>query len=165
VDTHQPVPDGEKGNMVVTCLYKDDVYPVIRFNTCDVSEFVVGDNDYNLPFKRIRGFLGRSDNMVKLRGINIYPTGVGAMLMDHPEFGGEYICRADRDETGRDEMTVIAEVSTPEAEREALLAPFGETLRRKIGIAVNLELVGLGETANLTELNKRQKPLRLIDKR
>lgn len=165
VDTAEPVADGEKGNMVVTCLYKDDVYPVIRFNTCDVTEVVVGENEFNLPFKRIKGFLGRSDNMVKLRGINIYPHGIGAMLAEHEEFAGEYFCRAERDENGRDEMVVIAEVKVPVDARAELKLQFAETLKRKIGIEVGVELVGEGETAVLTEIDKRQKPLRLKDNR
>ncbi|GAB3096603.1 phenylacetate--CoA ligase [Aestuariicella hydrocarbonica] len=165
VDTNEPVADGEKGNMVVTCLYKDDVYPVIRFNTCDVTEAIPGDNPFNLPFKRIKGFLGRSDNMVKLRGINIYPHGIGGMLAEHAAFAGEYFCVAERDSNGRDEMTVIAEVKAPSAAHDDLTRQFAEILKRKIGIEVGVQLVGEGGTAAFTEIDKRQKPLRLKDSR
>lgn len=165
VDTNELVADGEKGNMVVTCLYKDDVYPVIRFNTCDVTEVIPGDNPFNLPFKRIKGFLGRSDNMVKLRGINIYPHGIGGMLADHPQFAGEYFCVAERDNNGRDEMTVIAEVKVSDMERDTLTKQFADILKRKIGIEVGVQLVAEGATAAMTEIDKRQKPLRLKDSR
>lgn len=66
--------------MVVTCLYKDDVAPVIRFDTHDVSAWLPGASASGLPFRRIRGFLGRSDNMVKLRGINVYPHALAQLL-------------------------------------------------------------------------------------
>lgn len=58
--------------MVVTCLFKDDIAPCIRFNTHDITHELDGRGE--LGFKRIAGFKGRSDNMVKLRGINLFPT-------------------------------------------------------------------------------------------
>ncbi|MEE2002913.1 phenylacetate--CoA ligase family protein [Alkalimonas sp. MEB108] len=164
-DTNQPVAVGERGNMVVTCLYKDDVYPIIRFNTHDLTEQLPGENKLGLPFKRIRGFMGRSDNMVKLRGINIYPQGVGPMLDERPEFLGEFICKAVRDDTGRDEMIVLVEVSSPPAQRSELLEIYQSLLKRKIGIEVQVELVGEGELTPLTQVDVRQKPIRLLDQR
>jgi len=164
-DTDEPVADGEKGNMVVTCLYKDDVYPIIRFNTHDITEVIPSENTTGLPFKRIRGFMGRSDNMVKLRGINIYPQGVGPMMDEREEFLGEFICKAVRDETGRDEMIVMVEVSSPEAEYETLLPEYKALLKRKIGIEVQVEIVAEGKLTPLTQVDVRQKPIRLIDER
>ena len=79
-DTGEVVAPGEAGNMVNTCLFKDDIFPIIRFNTNDVTHEVVGSSPMGLPFRRIIGFKGRSDNMVKLRGINVYPTSVGVIL-------------------------------------------------------------------------------------
>lgn len=164
-ETNQAVADGTKGNMVVTCLYKDDVYPIIRFNTHDITEVVPTKNSTGLPFKRIRGFMGRSDNMVKLRGINIYPQGIGPMMDEQNEFLGEFICKAVRDVNGRDEMIVMIEVSTPENERANVLPKYKELLKRKIGIEVLVELVGEGELTPLTQVDVRQKPIRLIDDR
>ena len=152
--------DGERGNMVVTCLYKDDIYPIIRFNTCDVSEVIVDGASPLLPFKRVRGFLGRSDNMVKLRGINIYPHGVGSMLAPVEGFLGEYYCRVQRDSDGRDEMTVVVE-ATADADASA----FAEALKRGIGIEVQVSLVPAGGTQAVTEIERRQKPIRLVDER
>ena len=163
--TNQAVADGEPGNMVVTCLYKDDIYPIIRFNTHDITEVIPTANKLNYPFKRIRGFMGRSDNMVKLRGINIYPQGIGPMLEDREEFLGEFICEAVRDENGRDEMLVKAEVSVSGFEREGLLPTYRDILKRKVGIEVSVELVDEGALTPLTQVDVKQKPIRLIDKR
>ena len=77
IESNKPMADGESGDMVVTCLYKDDVFPIIRFNTHDVSAFRTDPSPLGFTLRRIVGFQGRSDNMVKLRGINIYPTGLG----------------------------------------------------------------------------------------
>jgi len=164
-DTNETLADGERGNMVVTCLYKDDVYPIIRFNTCDLTEVIPTENKMSLPFKRIRGFMGRSDNMVKLRGINIYPQGVGPMLDECPEFLGEFICKAIRDENGRDEMIVLIEVDADESRRENLQGEYASILKRKIGIEVQVTLVSEGELTPLTQVDVRQKPIRLIDER
>ena len=71
--SQRPAAEDEPGDIVCTCLYKDDAYPIIRFNTRDVSARLAGGNALDLPFARIAGFLGRSDNMVKFKGINFYP--------------------------------------------------------------------------------------------
>ncbi len=160
VETDQPVPVGEKGNMVCTCLYKDDIFPIIRFNTHDVSMRLTGSNDTGMVFDRIAGFLGRSDNMVKLRGINIFPHAVGQLLEDEPAFNGEFVCFVDRDASGRDTMRVTVEITDAADDGH-----FGEVLKRGLGIEVDVELVSVGETAEHTQVNSRQKPIRLIDRR
>ncbi|WP_397421864.1 phenylacetate--CoA ligase family protein [Phenylobacterium sp.] len=163
LDTHKPVADGEIGDMVVTCLYKDDLYPIIRFNTHDVTQVKPGSSALDINFTRIEGFLGRSDNMVKIRGINIFPQGVGPMLDEHAAFAGEFICRARRDAQGRDSFIVVAETTTPQD--PDIARAFGEILKRKIGIEVDVELAAKGATAALTQIDVRQKPIRLIDER
>ncbi len=159
------VPAGVEGDMVVTCLYKDDVAPVIRFDTHDVSAWLPGASASGLPFRRIRGFLGRSDNMVKLRGINVYPHALAQLLDGDAALTGEYVCRVARSDAGRDEMTVVlehragAEAGADERERLAT------HLRAQLGVAVLVELVAPGATAPLTQVEARQKPIRLLDAR
>lgn len=165
IDTGLPVEDGKAGDMIVTCLFKDDVYPIIRFNTHDVSAYRTDASPLDLKFRRIEGFLGRSDNMVKLRGINIFPQGVGPMLDELPAFAGEFICKAVRDASGRDEFIVIAETTAPAGERPAVTEAARAILKRKIGIEVQVDLVDKGATAPLTQIEVRQKPIRLIDER
>ncbi|GLP96317.1 phenylacetate--CoA ligase family protein [Paraferrimonas sedimenticola] len=160
--TNEAVTPGDVGNMVVTCLFKDDIYPLIRFNTFDLTQEVLGENQLGLPFKRVRGFMGRSDNMVKLRGINIYPQSIGPMLEENSAFLGEYICRAVRDNTGRDDLVVHVEVSE---KSEGLDDELQAILKRKLGIQVQVELALEGELTPLTQVDIRQKPIRLIDER
>ena len=162
-DTHARRPDGESGNMCVTVLFKTGVYPIVRFNTNDVSAFVTTGSAQGMTFRRIRGFRGRSDQMVKLRGINVYPTAIGTYLSEHPAVVGEYVCRVER-HNGRDEMTVVVEVH-PGAERPGLAQEVMALLRQKLGVEVDVELVGPGATAPLTQIEERQKPIRLIDRR
>jgi phenylacetate-CoA ligase len=127
-----------------------------------VSAFLTSVSGPGLTLRRIRGFLGRSDQMVKLRGINVYPTAIGAYLALEPAVTGEYVCRVER-RGSRDEMTVVVE-ARPGAERRGLETELRALLRQKLGVAVDVELVGPGATAPLTELEGRQKPIRLIDR-
>jgi phenylacetate-CoA ligase len=160
VDTGSPVAPGQPGDMVVTCLFKDDVAPCIRFNTHDVSSLRTDRNSTGMVFDRIAGFRGRSDNMVKLRGINIFPHAIGAAIENRPDLTGEYICRVRRDASGRDSMEVTIE-SRGESDR----AQLAELLRRHLGVEVDVVLADPGGTSAATQIDTRQKPIRLIDER
>ncbi len=163
IDDGKPVADGQDGDMVCTCLYKDDIYPIIRFNTHDVTRVRTDSSALEINFKRIEGFLGRSDNMVKIRGINIFPQAMGPLLEEMDNFAGEFICKAERDSSGRDEFIVCAEVNGPRGETE--VAKYKAFLKQKIGIDCGIELSGPGDLAALTQTEVRQKPIRLIDER
>ena len=159
VDDGQAVAHGETGDMVVTCLFKDDIAPCIRFNTHDITQEMSGQGE--IAFKRITGFKGRSDNMVKLRGINLFPHAIGALIENRADLTGEYVCRLTRDPaTQRDDMLVMLESrgGTDVPQLAALL-------RQGLSVEVGIELCGPGETAGLTQIDVRQKPIRLIDER
>ena len=161
VDTAAPVGLGETGDMVVTCLFKDDIAPCIRFNTHDITHELTGTNATGMVFKRIAGFKGRSDNMVKLRGINLFPHAIGALIENRADLTGEYVCRLVRDSaTQRDDMTVVIE-SRGGTDTGQLIA----LLRQGLGVEVAVELCAPGGTASLTQIDVRQKPIRLIDER
>ena len=100
--------------------------------------------------------------MVKLRGINVYPTAIGAHLAEHQAATGEYVCRL-RTAGGREEMVV--EIEVREAPSPGLAQAFAELLRRRLGVRLEVALVAPGATAPATEIERRQKPIRLIDER
>ena len=75
---------------------------------------------------------------------------------------GEFICRLGR-RGGRSELTVVVEVRSGAEPTLALSQELAEHLRARIGVVVEIELVGAGETANLTGIESRQKPVRLIE--
>lgn len=159
VESGTPVANGETGDMVVTCLFKDDIAPCIRFNTHDISHELDGRGE--LGFKRIAGFKGRSDNMVKLRGINLFPHAIAALIENRPDLTGEYICHLRRDAaTQRDDMVV-----TIESRGGSNVGELAEVLRRGLGVEVAVQLCAPGETAAATQIDTRQKPIRLIDER
>jgi phenylacetate-CoA ligase len=161
IESSKPVADGEIGDMVVTVLFKDEIYPMIRFNTHDVTAYRTDQSPLGLNLRRIRGFLGRSDNMVKLRGINVFPQAIAAMLAERTDYAGDYVCKVTRDAAGRDAMTVAIEVRAP----EAAIAEYRELLRRRLGVEVGVEFAAPGALAPITGIDSRQKPVRLVDQR
>jgi phenylacetate-CoA ligase len=153
---------GHPGNICVTVLFKTTVYPIVRFDTQDVTTLLTQPGEPGPG--RIAGFQGRSDNMVKLRGVNVYPTAVGAHLAEHPATLGEYICRVTR-QGHRDIMTVVIEVASDAVGDTKTTADLSALLRRKLGVDVDVETAAAGDTASLTQIEARQKPIRLIDDR
>ena len=158
IDGGAPVPTGETGDMVVTCLFKDDIAPCIRFNTHDITHELDGQGE--IAFRRIAGFRGRSDNMVKLRGINLFPHAISGLIEARADLTGEYVCYLRRDHAGRDEMDVMLE-----SRGGTDVAALAEQLRRGLGVDVRVTLCAPGGTAAATQVEKRQKPIRLIDAR
>ena len=161
-ETGGAAPAGEPGALCVTVLFKDTVYPVIRFDTRDLTRVLPPDPDSGIGFRRITGFEGRADAMVKLRGINVYPHAIGAHLAGRPDLTGEYVCRLVRRE-GRSALVVVVEVRPGVEPSPALAREIARHLRARLGVSVEVEPVGAGETAPLTEIESRQKPVRLID--
>lgn len=160
--TQVPVAAGDRGNICVTVLFKTTIYPIIRFNTQDVTTMLTQPG---VPGPaRIAGFQGRSDNMVKLRGVNVYPTAIGAHLAAHPATLGEYVCRVVR-HGHRDAMIVVIEVSEDAVGSSDVATDLAAFLRRKLGVDVDVETVGAGATMMFTQIEARQKPIRLIDER
>jgi phenylacetate-CoA ligase len=148
------------GDMVVTSLGKSDLAPLIRFNTHDLTSLhTSGSSDY--PFQKIVGLLGRSDNMVKLKGINVYPTAIGGMLQEVASFTGEYVCRVENLD-GVEKFTVVAELAIEDGDSQESVK---RLLAQKLGVTVEVEIVAPGQTAEVTGLNTRQKPARLLDLR
>jgi len=103
--------------------------------------------------------------MVKLRGINVYPTAIGALLANAPGVEGatgEYVCRLERRNDGAEHLVVLVEVASPAPDVAAAIAAH---LSSALGVKVGAETVGPGATAEATGLTVRQKPSRLLDVR
>ncbi len=160
IDSGAAVPHGTVGDLVVTCLFTEDIFPIIRFNTHDLTRLLPGPNRLGLPFRRMEGFLGRSDSMVKLRGINVFPQALSSILADMPGFRGEYICVLQRDANGREDLLVRIECA--QAASDELAARYHDLLKRRLGVDVKVDLCEPGALAELTGVEVRQKPVRLI---
>ncbi|MBH68646.1 MAG: CoF synthetase [Rhodospirillaceae bacterium] len=164
-DTGEISEIGEPGNICDTVLFKDTVYPIIRFDTKDISTILPGEGLMAPGLRRLAGFQGRSDNMVKLRGINVYPTSIGAVLREVDQLNGEYFCKVSLGNKGGDVMIVVCEILKPNGESADLTQSIETLLRQRLGVGVEVQLVGPGATADITQINSRQKPIRLLDER
>ncbi|MBO4369376.1 MAG: phenylacetate--CoA ligase, partial [Desulfovibrio sp.] len=101
--TLKPVPDGEIGEMVVTSLRKEAV-PLIRYRTHDLSRRITKKCSCGLSMPMHDIILGRSDDMIIYRGVNIYPGQFSDVIGQYPELGGEYQIELTRDEHAIDHL-------------------------------------------------------------
>jgi phenylacetate-CoA ligase len=103
-ETGAPKPAEEKGVVYLTTLFKYAA-PMVRFNTNDISAFTqAGPCPCGCTHRSISKIFGRNDNMVKLRGVNVFPEAIGALVAENPNSNGEYVCVVDRTD-GTDEMS------------------------------------------------------------
>ena len=150
-----PAATGDTGELVCTCLYKDDAYPIIRFNTRDLSARLPGENALGLPFARIAGFLGRGDNMVKYKGINFYPEAAGAVFRELDEYAGDYLCVLQ----GED---FFIEIEAQDPGLPGLADRIAALIRERLGVRVPVRLCAPGSLSEHTGSESRQKPRRLL---
>ncbi|MGB3415266.1 MAG: hypothetical protein WBA36_01220 [Mesorhizobium sp.] len=164
LESGKAVPEGENGTVFVTCLFKH-LAPMIRFNINDISAVVPGDCPCGCTHRRLAGIFGRSDNMVKLRGVNVYPDAIGSVIGDVIETTGEYVCVVDMVD-GRDEMTVLVEsVQEEEPDDQPGQAALELRFKEALNVKVTAKVVVRGALDQMTGLSKTSKIKRLIDNR
>ncbi|MCY3751706.1 MAG: AMP-binding protein [Gammaproteobacteria bacterium] len=167
-ETGEPVAPGETGNLVATCLSRR-IPPVIRLNLRDLSRVVSrGESALGSSFQRIDHFLGRSDDMVKIRGTNVYPMACLNAVKSDPRTTGEWFCiatRSQKDGVIRDDLTVQVEVSKSAGAVDGLEAMLSEKLKSDLSIGVIVELVEEGSLTDVANIGKEGKAKRLADRR
>jgi len=107
-ETGEPVPEGELGELVMTTLGREGM-PVIRYRTRDLTRFLPGPCPCGRVHRRIDRIAGRCDDMIIIKGVNIYPMQVEAILMAMPEVGQNYLIELDRVGV-MDQITIKVEV-------------------------------------------------------
>jgi phenylacetate-CoA ligase len=169
VDTDQIVPDGEKGNLVMTSLYRKHP-PLIRYNLRDYVRIVSDGRrrcSCGSSTRKMDHFLGRSDDMVKIRGTNVFPMACVRAVTSDDRTTGEWLCVVERAAAGldvRDDMAVQVEVKPGAGDREGLIRVLEDRLKSDLGIRVTVELVAAGSLAAFT-YGREGKARRLLDKR
>jgi len=88
-ETFQPVPDGEYGEVVFTTLTKEGI-PVIRYRTRDISRIIPGECGCGRTFRRLERITGRSDDMLIIRGVNVFPSQIEQVLAGIPNVAPHY---------------------------------------------------------------------------
>ena len=107
--TLEPVPDGEIGELVLTTINREAM-PLLRYRTRDLTRIIPGECPCGRHHKRIDRMKGRSDDMIVLRGVNIFPIQVEQVLMRYKELGSNYLITLKTDEVN-DSMTVEVELA------------------------------------------------------
>ncbi|MBI4192066.1 MAG: phenylacetate--CoA ligase family protein [Betaproteobacteria bacterium] len=163
--TGKPVPEGEKGNICITSLFKYSA-PLIRYNICDVSLIMPGTCACGSTLVRLEKIFGRSDNMLKLRGVNVFPEAIGALVAEEPRSTGEFFCIVDRvGAVGRDEMTVLVEAADPSVDTRALHQDLERRLHDALAVKVLVKVVQRNELDQYTGVSQVTKAKRLLDRR
>ncbi len=107
--TLEPVPDGEVGEMVLTTINREAM-PLLRYRTRDLTRIMPGECPCGRHHKRIDRMRGRSDDMIVLKGVNIFPIQIEQILMQYKELGSNYLITLDT-EGSNDNMTVEVELA------------------------------------------------------
>ena len=159
--TMQPVAEGEVGEMVVTSLCKEAV-PLLRYRTHDLSRLLPGKCSCGLAMPRHDRILGRSDDMIIYRGVNIYPGQLMEVIGQFAELGGEYQVELTRDDRSLDHLALTVERGQGQtAGNDAALAHELETrLHKAIMARVS---VSVADYASLPRTFSKSK--RVVDKR
>jgi phenylacetate-CoA ligase len=164
-DTGRLLPDGEKGTIYITTLYKWGA-PQIRFNVNDISAYATSECPCGSTMRRLQRIFGRNDNMVKLRGVNVFPEAVGAAVAEDARSNGEYFCTVERvGEAGTDEMTVLVEARSADTDRNGLKADLERRLKEVLGVRVAVEVHDKGALDRYTGTSQTSKVKRLLDRR
>ena len=162
-DTGKSLPEGERGELVVTML-KKEAMPMIRYRVRDLTRIVPGKCKCGRTSPRIERITGRSDDMLIIRGINVFPSQIEHTLMQIPQVGDQYMIEVDRD-GALDIMTLKVEIK-PDAFSDKvddmikLKKYISSELKKYLNIAVNVELKTSGELPRFEGKAKR-----VIDRR
>jgi len=111
IDPHtlKPVPDGEMGEIVITTLVKEGA-PLIRYRTHDLSRIIPGECPCGSRFPRLDTIMGRTDDMMKIKGVNVFPSQIEEILQGFPEVSSEYQIRISHLD-GKDTMRIYVETN------------------------------------------------------
>ena len=157
-DTGSVLPDGEEGELVFTSLTKEAM-PVIRYRTRDLTRLLPGSN--GRAMRRIERIKGRSDDMLIIRGVNVFPTQIEAALAAEQLFAPHYILEVTRPDR-LDELEVIVETRDRlPADATMVLADRAvHLIKAHVGVTATVRAVAPG-----TIERSQGKAKRVIDKR
>ncbi len=152
--TGDPVPDGEVGEVVVTCLNPD--YPLIRFATGDLSAILPGPSPCGRTNRRIKGWLGRADQSAKVRGMFVHPSQVAEVLSRHDAaLKGRLLL--NRDPRGLDEVCLQVEAEI--TEDAALLQALADSFQDVTKLRAEVSLCQPGSLANDGKVIDDKRPI------
>lgn len=153
--TGEQLPDGTLGELVITTLTKEGA-PLIRYRTRDLTRIIPGLCKCGCPFPRIDRILGRSDDRIKFKAVNIYPGQIEDIIQKVPGVSSEYQILLTRKD-GRDSMTFRVEIEGAEdpAKKAKTEKALGKAFKDFIGVTVDIMGLKLGELPRSMKKTKR----------
>lgn len=141
--TLEPVADGEVGELVMTTLRRTAM-PIIRYRTRDLTRKMTGECPCGRKHVRLARFVGRSDDMLIIRGVNVFPSQIEEVIMRHKWLGGNYVIVLSK-KAALDQMTIKVEIAKSgfDGSMETLKNLRGELqrqLKEQIGFTTNIEV-------------------------
>ena len=155
--TGENLPDGEIGEIVITTLVKQGA-PLIRYRTHDLSRIIPGTCACGSKFPRIDIIMGRTDDMMKIKGVNVFPSQIEEILSTFDEISSEYQIRISHLD-GKDTMRIYVE-STGDVDFADLSRRIAEQVKSRIGFTPIVKVVEVGVLPRSTK-----KTARVIDER
>jgi phenylacetate-CoA ligase len=145
-ETKEPVPEGESGELVVTDL-RQRTHPVVRFPTGDlVRGFEPRTCRCGRTLKHFKGFVGRVDDVAKIRGVSVAQSGIEHAIRSHEKASDHYDVEFLTDSYGLDQVKVRVEPKEPLSARDS--ASFSmelkDILKRQLQVSMDVEIVGQG---------------------
>ncbi len=151
-----PVPEGAPGELVLTSLTKE-AQPVLRYRTGDITRIIPGSCPCGRTTRRIGRLKGRADDMLIIRGVNVYPRQIETVLMNDPDVGGQYAIVIDRRGTLPElEARVELRNSRLRDVREAIATRLETRLAEAVRLRIRV-VVGDPGSVPRTELGKAKR--------
>ena len=151
-ETLKPVPDGEMGEIVITTLVKEGA-PLIRYRTHDLSRIVPGECPCGCKHPRLDVIMGRTDDMMKIKGVNVFPSQIEEVLRKFPETSSEYQIRISHLD-GKDTMRIYVETNGS-VDFSDLSERIAVAVKSRIGFTPLVKVVELGVLPRSEKKTKR----------
>lgn len=152
-ETGENVPDGTWGEIVITTLVKEGA-PLIRFRTHDISRIIPGDCACGSRYPRIDTIMGRSDDMMKIKGVNVFPKQIEEILATFDDLSSEYQIRISHLD-GKDTMRIYVEATTGLVDFAELAEEVAEKVKARIGFTPIVKVVEIGVLPRSEKKSKR----------
>ncbi|MHB8064026.1 MAG: phenylacetate--CoA ligase family protein [Ruminiclostridium sp.] len=152
--TGEVLPEGETGELVITTLRKEGA-PLIRYRTRDLTRIIPEKCKCGRIYPRIDRIIGRTDDMVKVKGVNIYPGQIDEVLREVDGVSSEYQILIDHI-SGKDVMTLKVEYNSDgDTQREDIEDNIIDLFKKRIGIHIIAEVSGIGSLPRSEKKSKR----------
>lgn len=155
-DTLAPVAPGEIGEMVYTTLRKEAA-PLLRYRSRDLTRMIEGPCPCGCILPRHDRILGRSDDMVVFRGVNVYPGQVDEVLSRIARVGSEHQVLLERRADGKDHMTVKVEraADVPDADSSSIARLIASEIKRNLMVSCTVDMIPYGTLPRSERKTKR----------